>query len=169
MPETSVAYTWTAYKSEAGDYSLWVVNADGESFLAKPGEELLAAKPGDPGVGEADSKGIPVSIDGYDRLNTLIAASDKNLPHIKFGIEGKQAIQISSPKAASELKSRFVYDPATDSMTDNSNGDIYLNANGTFTTKDGKTIKPGFRSVVGWLNFVEFATSPALRLSLIHI
>ncbi len=169
MPETSVAYTWTAYKSEAGDYALWVVNADGESFLAKPGEELLAAKPGDPGVGEADSKGIPVSIDGYERLNTLIAASDNNLPNIKFGIEGKQAIQISSPKAASELKSRFVYDPATDSMTDNSNGDIYLNAKGTFTTKDGKTIKPGFRSVVGWLNFVEFATSPALRGPLVRI
>ena len=54
-------------------------------------------------------------------------------------------------------------------MTDNSNGDIYLNANGTFTTKDGKTIKPGFRSVVGWLNFVEFATSPALRGPLVRI
>ena len=169
MPTNSIAYTWTAYQSDAGDYALWVVSPDGASFLAKPGEELLAAKPGDPGIGEADSKGIPASIDGYKRLNTLIAAADKNLPDIKFGIEGKQAIQISSPKTASELKSRFTYDEATDSMLDNSNGDIYLNVNGTFTTKDGKAIKPGFRSLVGMKNFIEFATSPALRGPLVRI
>ncbi len=169
MPATSVAYTWTAYKSAAGDYALWLVNAQGESFLAKPGEEVLSAQTGDPGIGPADGNGIPVSIEGYERINILIAASDSNLKNIKFGMEGKQAIQISSPKEASELKSRYTYDPLTDSMTDNSNGDVYFNGQGTFTTKDGKTIKPGFRTVVGWRNFIEFATSPALRGPLLRI
>jgi len=99
----------------------------------------------------------------------LLAASDKELPNIKFGLEGDQTIQIRSPNEAAELQIRFKYDEATDTIVDQSNGDIYENKFGTFTTKDGKTIKPGFRSGVGFKNFVDFSTSPALRGPLVQI
>ncbi len=169
LPEAGKSYSWTAFKSPSGEYALWLVNSEGESFLAKPGEKIIPAKPGDPGIGEADSKGIPQSIDGYQRLNVLLAASDKELPNIKFGIEGDQVVQIRSPNEAAELQQRFKYDPATDTVIDQSNGDIYYNVAGTFTTKDGKTIKPGFRAVVGFKNFIDFSTSPALRGPLVRI
>ncbi len=169
LPETGNSYTWTAYKSGEGEYALWLVNPDGESFLAKPGEEIKPAKPGDPGIGKADSKGIPASLEGYQRLNALVAASNKDLPNIKFGLEGDQIIQIRSPKEAAELEIRYVYDKAAGSLLDQSNGDIYNDVFGTFTTKDGKTIIPGYRAVVGFKNFVEFVTSPALRGPLVRI
>ena len=169
LPEAGNSYSWTAYKSDAGVYTLWLINPDGESFLAKPGEEIVPAKPGDPGIGEADSKGIPKTIEGYQRLNTLVAATDQELPNIKFGLEGDQTIQIRSPSEAAELEILYVYDEATDAITDQSNGDIYHDVAGTFTTKDGKTLKPGFRAVVGFENFVQFATSPALSGPLIQI
>jgi ABC-type sugar transport system permease subunit len=54
-------------------------------------------------------------------------------------------------------------------VVDQSNGDIYNNVLGTFTTKDGKTIKPGFRTTVGLKNFRDFATSSALRGPLVQI
>jgi hypothetical protein len=47
LPETGKSYNWTAYKSGAGQYALWLVNANGESFLARPGEEIKPARPGD--------------------------------------------------------------------------------------------------------------------------
>lgn len=169
LPDAGNSYSWTAYKSDAGVYVLWLVNANGESFLAKPGEEIAPAKPGDPGIGEADGKGIPTTIEGYQRLNTLLAATDKELPNIKFGLEGDQTVQIRSPSEAAELETLYVYDEATDAITDQSNGDIYYDTAGTFTTKDGKTLKPGFRTVVGFDNFVQFATSPALRGPLAQI
>jgi ABC-type sugar transport system permease subunit len=169
LPEAGKSYRWTAYKSSEGLYALWLVNPEGETFLAKPGEEIKPAKPGDPGIGEADSKGIPTTLEGYQRLNTLIAATDKELPNIKFGLEGDQTVQIRSPGEAAELEIRFIYDEATDTITDQSNGDIYRAVDGTFTTKDGKTLKPGFRSVVGFKNFVQFVTSPALRGPLVRI
>ncbi len=43
------------------------------------------------------------------------------------------------------------------------------NIQGTFTTKNGKTISPGFREVVGIKNFRDFVTSPALRGPLVQI
>lgn len=169
LPETGKSYKWTAFKNDAGEYALWLINQDGETFLGKPGEEILPAKPGDPGIGEADSKGIPTSIEGYQRLNLLLAAADKELPNIKFGLEGDQTVQIRNPNEAAELQIRFKYDEATDTVVDQSNGDIYENRLGTFTTKDGKTIKPGFRSVVGIKNFKDFVTSPSLRGPLVQI
>jgi ABC-type sugar transport system permease subunit len=169
LPEAGKSYSWTAFRTEAGDYALWLINPDGETFLAKPGEELQPAKPGDPGIGEADNKGIPATIEGYKRLNPLLAATDKNLINIKFGIEGGTTVQVRSPSEAAELQIRFKYDEATDSVVDQSNGDIYENKLGTFTTKDGKTIKPGFRTVVGIKNFKDFVTSPALRGPLVQI
>ncbi len=169
LPEAGKSYQWTAFKSDAGDYVLWLINDAGETFLAKPGAEIVPAKPGDPGIGQADSNGIPKTIVGYQRLNTLLAASNKELPNIKFGLEGDQVIQIRSPSEAAEYEIRYVYDEATGSFTDRSNGDIYNDVEGTFTTKDGKTIKPGFRAVVGFKNFVQFVTSPTLRGPLVRI
>jgi len=169
LPDTGKSYSWTAFKADSGEYALWLINSDGETFLAKPGEEIQPANPGDSGIGEADSNGIPTSIDGYNRLNTLLAAADKELPNIKFGLEGVQTVQIRSPKEAAELQIRFKYDEATDTVVDQANGDVYENKSGTFTTKDGKTIKPGFRTTIGFKNFVDFVTSPALRGPLVRI
>ena len=169
LPEAGKSYKWTAFKNDAGEYALWLIDPDGATYLAREGEAITPTKPGDPGIGEADSKGIPTSIEGYQRLNTLFAASDKELPNIKFGEEGVQTVQIRNPNEAAELQVRFKYDPATDTVVDQSNGDIYENRAGTFTTKDGKTIKPGFRSVVGIKNFRDFVTSPALRGPLVQI
>lgn len=169
LPEEGKSYSWTAYKNEAGEYALWLINPEGETFIGKPGVEIVPAKPGDPGIGEADSKGIPVSLEGYNRLNGLVAATDKELPNIKFGLEGVQTIQIRSPSEAAELEPLYKYDATTDTFTDQSNGDIYKNVAGTYSTDNGKTIKPGFRSVVGLKNFIDFTTSPALRGPLVRI
>jgi arabinogalactan oligomer / maltooligosaccharide transport system permease protein len=169
LPEAGKSYSWTAFKSADGDYALWLINPEGETFLGKPGEEIVPAAPGDPGVGEADAKGVPASIEGYTRLNTLLAASDKNLPNIKFGLEGDQTIQIRTPSEAAELEIRYIYDAEADAFIDQINSDIYNNVEGTFTTKDGKTLKPGFRTVVGFKNFIDFTTSPALSGPLVQI
>lgn len=169
LPEAGKSYKWTAYKSTEKGYALWLVNSAGETFLAKPGEKIVAAKPGDPGIGPADSQGIPESLEGYSRLNKLLAAADQELPNIKFGLEGDQTIQVRSPSEAAELAQRYVYDEATDSFTDQTNGNVYKNVDGTFQTVDGKTLSPGFRSVIGFDNFVRLFTSPALRGPLAQI
>jgi len=169
LPETGKSYSWTAFKSAEGNYALWLINPEGETFLAKPGEEIQAAEPGASGIGEPDSKGIPTTIEGYQRLNLLLSAADKELPNIKFGLEGDQTIQIRNPSEAAELQVRFKYDPATDTVVDQSNNEIYYNDFGTFTSRTGKTIKPGFRAEIGLKNFQDFVTSPALRGPLVQI
>ena len=169
LPEAGKSYSWTAFKSPSNEYVLWLINPEGETFLAKPNAEIVSAKPGDPGIGEADSKGIPTTIEGYQRLNPLVAATNKDLTQIKYGLEGQKAVQVRSPSEAAELEALYKYDEAADTVTDQSNGDVYLSVDGTFTTKDGKTLKPGYRTVVGFKNFTDFSKSPALRGPLLQI
>jgi ABC-type sugar transport system permease subunit len=168
LPETGKAYQWTAFKTPEGDYALWLIDAEGNGFLAKPGEPLTEPQPGEGGVGELDSKGIPETIEGYERLNAIVAASDKNLTNILFGEEGR-SIQVRAPGEAAQLLPLYEYDPERDAMISQETGVVYQNLRGTFTSPTGEELRPGFIETVGFNNFKEFFTSPALRGPLVRI
>ena len=168
LPEEGKSYQWTAFKSDDGAYALWLQDAAGNAYLAKPGEELIPGIPGQNGIGELDKDGIPTSIEGYSRLNAIQATTDQALPDIQFGIQGK-TIQIRSPSEAAELVLRYDYDPETDTLYDHATGETLVNVDGIFTAPDGKEIQPGFRTIIGWENFKNFFASPAMRGPLIRI
>jgi ABC-type sugar transport system permease subunit len=168
LPETGRSYTWTAFQSPEGEYALWLVDEDGNGYLALLGEPLSQPQPGEAGVGALDDRGVPEAFEGYKRLNAFQAATNKDLTKIQFGEEGR-TIQIRSPKEAGELLSLYVYDPEQDTMTNQQTGVVYKNLRGTFTSSDGKQLRPGFVESVQWSNFREFFTSPALRGPLVRI
>jgi ABC-type sugar transport system permease subunit len=168
LPETGMSYSWTAFKSPEGNYALWLEDADGNGYLALVGEPLSQPQPGEMGVGELDDKGIPKTIDGYERLNAIVAATDKTLPDILFGEEGN-TIQVRSPSEAAQLLSLYDYDPVADTMTNQETGVIYRNLQGSFTSPQGEQIRPGFIAPIRFANFQEFFVSPALRGPLTRI
>jgi ABC-type sugar transport system permease subunit len=168
LPETGKAYSWTAFKSPTGEYALWLMDAEGNAYLAKPGEPLTQPKPGEMGIGELDAKGIPLTIQGYQRLNAILAATDQNITQILFGEEGR-TIQVRSPTEAAELLPLYVYDPEQDAMISQETGIVYQDIRGLFSSPDGTVLRPGFVATVKISNFKEFFTSPALRGPLVRI
>ena len=169
LPEGGSAFTWTAFRSEDGQFALWLQNAEGEGFLALPGEEMVALSPGEEGLGELDDKGVPVSIEGYERLNAIIAATFReDLEGTRFGTE-EDAIQIRSPVEAAGLAQKYLYDVEQGVMVDQETGVVYTSVAGTFTSEDGQTLRPGFRATIGIENFTRFFESPALRGPLLRI
>jgi len=168
LPEAGKAYTWTAFKSPQGDYALWLKDAEGNGYLAKKGESLTQPQSGEAGIGELDEKGIPKTIEGYKRLNAIVAATDQNLTEILFGETGT-TIQVRSPKEAAELLPKYIYDPDQDAMIDQEKGTLYRNLRGTFTSETGQVLRPGFVETIQFANFKEFFISPALRGPLVRI
>ena len=168
LPETGNAYSWTAFKSDSGTYALWLIGQDGNSYLALQGEPLTQPQPGESGVGEYDEKGIPVTIEGYKRLNAILAATDQNLTEILFGEAGK-TIQVRSPSEASELLPLYAFDPDQDAMVNLETGVVYTNLRGIFTSSTGSEIRPGFIETIAFTNFRNFFISPALRGPLARI
>jgi ABC-type sugar transport system permease subunit len=168
LPQKGMAYTWTAYKSPQGTYALWLKDDQGKGYLAKPGEPLSQPQSGESGLGDLDSKGIPKTIEGYQRLNAILAAADKSLTEVQFGEAGK-TIQIRSPVEAAELLPLYAYDPDKDVMISQETGTVYQNIRGTFSSPDGKELRPGFIATTGISKFKSFFTSPALQGPLVRI
>lgn len=163
LPEGGAAYTWTAFKAGEGEYALWLQDANGIGYLAKPGEPLQQVGPGEAGIGELDDKGIPKTIEGYKRLNAItLAAEGSQVSDILFG-EGETAVQIRSPQEAASLQFLYVYDEVQDALISQETGVVYSAKSGTFTAPNGEELRPGFQATVGLENFKRFFTSPALR------
>ena len=175
LPETGKSYQWIAYRSieDPGDYLLWIKDADGTTSLVRPleskaEEHILEVVEGQNGIGSIDEAGAPTSIDGYTKLNRIIASTDKNLTLIKFG-DPENTIQVRSPSEAAELTPRYAYDADMNVFTDLQSGLMYYEKDGTWTAPDGSKLTHGYIATVGFDNFVRFITSPALRGPLVII
>ncbi len=168
LPTAGKSYSWTAFKSPSGDYALWLIDPDGNGYLAEPGKPITQLKPGEEGIGELDSRGIPKTIEGYQRLNAILAATDTNLTQIQFGEAGK-TIQVRTPTEAAELVPLYVYDAAQDAMISQETGTVYKNLRGTFTSSSGDPLRPGFIASIQLTNFRDFFISPALRGPIVEL
>jgi len=173
LPETGKAYEWIAYRSDDNDYLLWLKDAEGNTQIARmvestAEEKIITVTPGENGIGELDDQGAPEIIEGYTRLNRITASTDPNLTNIKFG-DPENTIQVRSPSEAAELLPRYDYNEETSVFTDLTTGKEFFDNEGTWTSRDGVELIPGYSAVVGFDNFVEFATSPGLRGPLVTI
>ncbi|MCB8951105.1 MAG: maltose ABC transporter permease MalF [Ardenticatenales bacterium] len=170
LPEGKAAFTWTAFRAADGSFALWLQQDSNPGMLAKPDEPITTPNPGDQGVGEFDENGIPVSIEGYDRLNKLTVLRYMNdLGNLRFGVD-EQIVQITSTEAASEREPLYRYDAEQDRLVNQETGEIFVPIEGTFTGQtSGKELIPGFQTTVGFGNFQRFFTSPALRGPLLRI
>lgn len=170
LPEESgVTYSWTAYTNEAKEYVLWLERADGATFLGKPAEALIPATPDTNGFGQADDDGIPVSFEGYERLNRIQTVSLINdLGAIEFGIKPDN-VKIRSLDEAASLQQRYTYDETLDTLTDLETGLVYKPIDGTFTAEDGSTLTPGYSVPIGLENFQRFFRSSAIQGPLIRV
>jgi ABC-type sugar transport system permease subunit len=169
LPEGAGEYTWTAFRSDDGQFAVWLQGPDGAGLLALPGQELVAASPGEFGVGELDADGIPQTIEGFERLNRLTVVRYINdLGELDLGT-GDRIARIQSLDRAAELKERYVYDAEADTFTDQVTGKVYSPVEGLFTSDDGEVLRPGYQVYVGFRNFADFFASPAVTGPLVRI
>jgi ABC-type sugar transport system permease subunit len=165
LSEGTPTYRWTAFRSPAGEYALWLVSQDGRTWLARPGEPIQQLTPGTGGIGSPGEEGIPQSIKGYQRLSRIEAVRYlSDLGKLEFG-ESPNTIKISSLDKAAQYQQRYEYDTSQDAIVDRATGTSY-HANkgqGAFISAEGQALRPGYQVPVGWKNFRRLLTSPALR------
>lgn len=167
MPEGGRAFEWVAFRSDGGEYLLWIIDPDGNSNLIRQtdadyDEHILPVVVGEFGILELDDEGAPLKIEGFKRLNRIQAATDTKLTQIKFG-DPEKTIQVRTPTEAAELLPRYEYDADADTFTDQVTGIVFFEKQGTYMSQQGKTLAPGFRANIGFENFRKFLKSPALR------
>lgn len=166
IPEGGSTFTWSGYLSPEGDIVLWLVDGEGQSYLAEPNQPLVPFTPDMTEVGPLDSNGFPETIAGYERLELrdILPILDSELSQLEFG-ELPYTVKIKTIKEAAQLQQRYVYDEAKDALLDQSTGILYYAdpEEGFFTSEEGENLIPGYQVVIGFENFARLFTSPALR------
>jgi len=166
LPEEGNTYKWAGYRSPEGDFLLWLIDKDNQTFLAYPNEPLEQITPEDARVVQIDDDGFPSSITGYTRMELLeiIPILDSQLAPMEFG-ESPLKIRIKSIWEAAQLQSRYAYDDVQDLFIDNVTGVVYYadDSTGLFTSVEGVSLSPGYQVEIGWENFERLFNSPALR------
>ena len=167
-PAEDAQLDWRAYRADSGEFILWLTDAEGNEFLARPGEGITPVVPNDPRFGAADPEdGLPTTIDGFRKLSRgqsvrfLTALSNLT---VRGEIEGQEAqLRIRSLDAAELAIQRFVYDPARDVVLDQQTGTEYAAVEGFFQAEDGSRLTPGFVDSVGARNFLRAVTDSNIR------
>jgi len=169
LPQGAANYRWTAFRSPAGEYALWLVSEDGQMLLVRPGEPAQEVTPGEAGVGPLDQDGIPQSIEGYERLSRIDSVRYlSEVAELEFG-QPPNTVHISSLDKAAQYQQKFVYDGSQGAMLDRETGRVYRAVEGVFTSPEGETLRPAFQVTIGWKNFRRLLISPALQGPLVRV
>lgn len=169
LVEGEQTYEWTAFVTPDGEYALWLLPDEGPGLLARPGEPLEPVAPGENGIGELDDEGIPLSIDGYERLpQNKTVAIISSLGEIDFG-QAPDTVRIKSLREVAPLKQKYQYDSDEDMVVDLENGGVFRPVKGTFTSEDGEVLTPGFIVSAGTQNYDRFLGNPGFREPLFSV
>jgi len=153
-----------------GTLALLLTDPDGEVFLGTAeGLQPLA---------EADVVGEGRDITVVDRFRplTLGEAQQREAEVLAFSVpvgDGEEAdldegaaadaITVQTFTRAAVAVTALEYDEVSGEIRDTTTGQVYEPVAGTYTASDGSTLRPGYRDVVGFTNYQQVLTSPAIR------
>jgi ABC-type sugar transport system permease subunit len=165
-PENGASYKWAAFEktSAKGEYALWLMPDDGSAGqLATPGGEIQTVTPGEKGVGQLDENGVPLTIDGYKRLERKAAVPIlQKLSEIDFGL-APNTVRIRSLGQAVAAAPLYRYDAANDTIISQQTGETYKPVEGTYTSEAGEKLAPGYTVNIGLRHFSYFLGNDGFR------
>lgn len=171
-PENAPTYRVYVYRSDAENaFRFWLIDPEGNSFVYYPGEELRPVAPDDTRFGPRDENGVPLALDGYNRVRSGIAYSE-SLENVTIGEPPNQVrftrISLGEVQQAAQLQPRWSYDPATDTLTNLETGEVYRSERGNFVTGSAedetlRVLQPGFPAFIGLDNILRVINDEDVR------
>ncbi len=159
------------YQDGAGQLAFLLTDPAGTQYFGIPRprtDEPLENPLLDPAelgvVGSGD--GPPEQIGDYVFVPPLARFQlASQLENLVLDIPGQGIAQVQTTSAARLVAggSRYTYDPATDTLFDVQENVTCVVEEGNFVCADGRRLDPGFRTVVGFRNYVDLFTNRALQ------
>lgn len=169
IPENSAKFKWTVFKASDNTYALWLISPDGNSLFVKQGSAAEQLVVGKNGVGELDKDGVPLTIDGYQRLSRKDSIKLlTELSKLEFGL-APTTYKVKSLGEANESAQLYKYDAAQDVVVNQQTGEIFTPIKGTFTSAAGEKIIPGYTVSIGLDHYKYFVGTEGFRKPLADI
>lgn len=167
-------YPYALFENERGQRTLLLTAPDG-TLLVSVGERVvpLDAVAGPDAVGLDDDPGLRLDV-AADEDGTIVRIGDARrlerrevlqriaaLQQLRLDMDGT-VLQMADANNFRALQQRYTYDRRAGALVDNQTGVVYTPQDGFFTAPDGERLLPGFRTLVGFDNYVRMLTNPAI-------
>ena len=159
--ETAKSYLMAPARDADGGLVLLLIDEEsGDAFVGT--REGLT--PIDRSTVQADELGI-TGAEGYSLVKGReLVALDRELSGYTVPTGGSAAIRPEGLDTASELAPTLRYDAANDRFIRISDGDVFTdNGLGSFVSRSGEDLEPGWKSHIGFRNFSKIIHNPLVR------
>ncbi|HUP16492.1 MAG TPA: ABC transporter permease subunit [Acidimicrobiia bacterium] len=169
--EAGVSLTLEVYRDDSGQLAFLVTDPDGVSYFGVPrqqSDEPSAEPLSDPatlGGTDADGDGVFDQIGDFAFVPPLGRFQLANqLESLVLDIPGRGVAQVQTTSSARLVVGgkRYTYDPETDTLFDALRNTTCVAEEGNFVC-DGTKIDPGWRTSVGFRNYLEIFSDRQLR------
>jgi len=173
VPVDAPQFSVYLYRNDdENSFRYWLLDAEGRSYFHDPAVGgMIEVEPDDAAFGPRDDNGVPLALDGFNRLpaggairfsSTLQSVVIDAPPYqIRFTRLGLGEVQ-----QANAILYRWSYDAASDTLTENETGEVYRVERGNFVTGEGatrKVLQPGFPAFIGLENLARVITDQNVR------
>jgi ABC-type sugar transport system permease subunit len=174
-PENSVTYKTYVFARPVADpqltdFRFWLVAPDGKTYIASTDAEgLKEVSSSDTSYGDRDKNNVPNALGEFvrippqkyaQRLQGLTLQAPPNQIRLTKLSLLDQAFQSQT------LQKHYVYDAATNTVTDRQTNKVYHEENGSFVTGEDSNpemLQPGFESYIGLDNLLRVVRDENVR------
>jgi ABC-type sugar transport system permease subunit len=155
---------------QPSDFRFWLVDPQGKTFIASPVEPgLHEVSSTDTSYGERNEKNVPKALGEFvlvppqrysQRLQKIVIEDPP------YQIVLTKLLLLEQVFESQRQQHRYVYDPATNSLTNQENLKVYHEDGGYFVTgvgNDREALNPGFESNIGVGNILRVITDANVR------
>lgn len=153
-------FRFTAFADPEENVMVMLTAADGTPYVSQG--NVMVPLDTVPDVVDEDGDGV------IDRIGDAVRLQLRDIVRLRASIEQLrldwdgvilELVDSSNFQARSPV---YTWNAAEGTLTDNRSGVTYSPQDGYFTSPDGERLIPGFRTVVGWKNYVSLLTNPAV-------
>ena len=163
LPDDSRDFEYQAFKlPDQKIYAILLNDEQGNLFvvLEEQIEEISAT---DPRLIDSDNDGNIEKVNNYELLSRgELLKNLSTLQNLEIPFNDN-ILKMKSLNAFSLYRQQYKYIEAEDKILDIKNDVSYFPREGTFTSPDGEELLPGFRTFLGWENYLTLLTDPRVQ------
>ena len=160
QPKETERFSYIIFEDNMENFRVLLTSKKDGKMYVSSNSELTQVNPHDPMIKYEGGK--IVGLDGYKRLNKIqVIQNLDRIQNLSFKYKDG-VVKFYSVGEFRLFKPLFVYDEKRDLLINLETGKIYKPMNGYFTSDDGEKLLPGFRTYVGFKNFVDIIKNPQI-------
>jgi ABC-type sugar transport system permease subunit len=158
LPEDSKDFNYEAFKlPDQKEYAIILYDDQGNLFLAID-QTIEEITEGDPRLIDTNNDGTIDQVGDYQRLSRGdLLKNLSTLQNIELDFNNN-ILKMKSLSAFSLYRQQYKYNEAEDKIIDLKNNISYFPKDGSFVSAEGEELLPGFRTFLGWENYLKLLT-----------